>query len=100
VTGFWRTGPDGAELRVKVQPKSRRPGLQGTAPSVDGPRLRIGVTEAAEAGRANQAVCDLVAEVLAVSRGAVGIAAGAASREKLIRVSGDPAALAQRLRAL
>ena len=100
MTSFWRTGPDGAALRVKVQPKSRRPGLQGTAPSADGPRLRIGVTEAAEAGRANQAVCDLLAEVLSVPRGAVDVAAGATSREKLIRIADDPAVLAQRLQAL
>jgi uncharacterized protein YggU (UPF0235/DUF167 family) len=85
---------------VKVQPKSRRPGLQGTAPSASGPRLRIGVTEAAEAGKANQAVCALLAHALAVPRGAVGIAAGAASREKLVRVTGDPDVLARRLQAL
>jgi uncharacterized protein (TIGR00251 family) len=100
VTAFWRRAPDGAVLRIKVQPKSRRPGLQGTAPSAEGSRLRIGVTEAAEAGKANQAVCAVIADTLAVPRSAVNILAGAASREKLIRVSGDPDALARKLEAL
>ncbi|MGE0222385.1 MAG: DUF167 domain-containing protein [Acetobacteraceae bacterium] len=85
---------------VKVQPKSRRPGVQGTAPAADGPRLRIGVTEAAEGGRANQAVCALVARTLDRPRSAVSVVAGAASREKLLHVAGDPAALAERLDAL
>ena len=28
---FWRSLPDGVAVAVKVQPKSRRPGLQGAA---------------------------------------------------------------------
>lgn len=100
MTGFWRQTSDGVSVMIKVQPKSRRPGLQGVAPSADGPRLRVGVTEAAEGGRANRAVCELLADALDVPRSAVSIATGETSREKLLRVSGDPQHLSARLNAL
>jgi uncharacterized protein YggU (UPF0235/DUF167 family) len=100
VTAFWRSGADGISILIKVQPKSRRPGLLGTAPSADGPRLRVGVSEPAESGRANDAVRALLADWLDVPRSAVVIATGATSRDKLVRISGDPAALTVRLTAL
>lgn len=87
-------------VAVKVQPKSRRPGVQGRAPAVDGERLRIGVTEAAEAGRANRAVCASLAHALNLPAQAVAVTGGAASREKTLRVTGDPATLGTRLEAL
>lgn len=85
---------------VKVQPKSRRPGLQGTVESADGPRLRIGVTEAPENGRANDAVCALIAQTLGIARSAVQVAVGASSREKRLYAAGDPSTLASRLESL
>jgi uncharacterized protein YggU (UPF0235/DUF167 family) len=97
---FWRSAPGGVTVMVKVQPKSRRPGLQGTGPSADGVRLRIGVTEAAENGRANRAVCAALADALDLPQSSVQLAAGATSREKLLRVTGDPTILAARLEAL
>jgi uncharacterized protein len=97
---FWRPLPDGVAVAVKVQPKSRRPGLQGTAPTTDGERLRIGVTEAAEGGRANRAACSALAAALGTAQSAVRLTAGASSREKLLHVAGDPAALAAKLAAL
>ena len=54
---FWRTTGEGVMVEVKVQPKSRRPGVQGRVPALEGERLRIGVSEAAEDGRANAAAC-------------------------------------------
>jgi uncharacterized protein YggU (UPF0235/DUF167 family) len=97
---FWRPAADGVAVAVKVQPKSRRPGLQGRAPAVEGERLRIGVTDAAEDGRANRAACATLARALDVPAGAVSVSAGATSREKTLRVLGDPTVLAARLAAL
>lgn len=85
---------------IKVQPKSRRPGLLGRAPSADGERLRVAVSEPAEDGRANRAACAALAAALGVPASAVSIAAGAASREKRLHVRGDPVALAALLTAL
>ena len=97
---FWRPMPDGVAVAVKVHPKSRRPGLHGTAPAAGGQRLRIGVTEAAEGGRANHAACAALAVALGTAQSAVRVTAGAASREKMLHVSGDPALLAAKLAAL
>lgn len=100
MSAFWRLAPDGLAVAVKVQPRSRRPGVGGTAPGADGPRLRIGVTEAAEAGRANRAACAALARALGLPASAVALAAGTASRDKTLRVSGDPSALAARIAML
>ena len=100
MTCFWRVLADGVLVAVKVQPKSRRPGLHGVAPAADGPRLRIAVTQPADRGAANRAACAALAHALDVAPSAVQVAAGPAAREKLLRVSGDAAVLAERLAAL
>jgi uncharacterized protein len=100
VTTFWRPLADGVRVAVKVQPKARRPGLQGAAPAADGPRLRIAVSEPPEDGRANRAACAALAQALFVGPSSVRVTAGAAAREKVLFVSGDPAVLGPRLAAL
>ena len=100
MSGFWRRLPDGVAVAVKVQPKSRRPGLHGITSSADGERLRIAVAEAAEGGRANRAACTALADALGLAPSAVRLALGATSREKTLHVAGDPAALGARLAEL
>jgi uncharacterized protein len=98
--GYWRAAVDGVSVAVKVQPKSCRPGLLGRAPDIDGTRLRIGVSEPAEDGRANRAVCATLAGLLGVPAASISVAIGASSRQKTLRVQGDPAMLGARLAAL
>jgi uncharacterized protein YggU (UPF0235/DUF167 family) len=98
--GFWRASQGGVAVAVKVQPKSRRPGLQGRAPAVEGERLRIGVSEAAEDGRANRAACATLARALGMPVSAVAVVAGLTSRDKTLRIDGDPAAIGPKLEAL
>ncbi|MBL6078397.1 DUF167 domain-containing protein [Belnapia sp. T18] len=95
---WWRPCPEGVTLRVKVQPRARRPGIGGLAPGVDGPRLRLAVTEAAEDGRANRAVCAALAAALGLPASAVSILQGLAAREKLVQIAGNADALAARVR--
>lgn len=97
---FWRAEEGGVAVRVRVQPRARRPGLGGLRPAADGPRLAVAVSEPPEDGRANGAVCAALAGALGVPGSAVSIAQGAAAREKLLRVAGDPAVLSARLEAL
>jgi len=97
---FWRLASDGVLVAVKVQPKSRRPGLQGRVDDVNGSRLRIGVSEAAEDGRANRAACALLAEAVGVPANAVAVTLGATSRQKTLLVAGDPAVLDRRLQEI
>lgn len=98
--GFWRAEGGAVLVRVRVQPKSRRPGLGGAKSTADGLRLSIAVTEAPEDGRATRAACEALARALGIPNSAVALAQGAASREKTLRVTGDPAALAPGLEAL
>lgn len=96
----WRAVEGGLELRVKAQPRARRPGLQGLVEGLDGPRIKVAVKEAPEDGRANRAICGLLAEALHVPPSRVAVAQGTASREKTLRVAGDPGVLAARLAEL
>ena len=94
---YWRTLPDGVSVSVKVQPKSRRSGIQGRAVSAHGPCLRIGVNEAAEDGRANRAACAVLADALRVPTSAVAVTLGQTSRDKTLHVVGDASLLTARL---
>jgi len=97
---FWREGSDGVTVMVKVRPQAKRPGLFGVRESVSGLRLTVAVTEPAEDGKANRAVCACLAKALRQPQSSVQVVAGATSREKLLSVTGDPAALVERLRLL
>lgn len=83
---------------MKVQPKSRRPGIGGLA--ADGEALRVAVTEAPEDGRANEAVRRALAAALGIAPSAVELAQGATSRLKSFRIAGDPARLSDHLQRL
>jgi hypothetical protein len=85
---------------IKVQPRSRRPGLRGTQDSIAGPRLKVAVAEAAEDGKANSAVCAVLAKVLHRPAASVRILTGTSSREKTVSVAGDAVVLMERLRLL
>ncbi|HEY4040943.1 MAG TPA: DUF167 family protein [Rhodopila sp.] len=100
MTSFWLTVPGGVSVTVKVQPKSRRPGIQGCAMSARGPCLRIGVSEAAEGGRANRAACAVLAAALQVPAAAVVVTLGQTSRDKTLHVAGDARALTSALETL
>jgi uncharacterized protein (TIGR00251 family) len=97
---FWRAGADGVTVMVKVHPQSRRPALGGVQETATGPRLKIAVTEPAEDGKANRAVCVMLASALHRPRSSVRVVAGAAAREKLLAVTGDAATLVELLRSL
>jgi len=58
------------------------------------------VTEAPEDGRANRAVCAALAAALGVPASMIEVAQGAAAREKLLRIPGDPALLIPMIEAL
>lgn len=85
--------PGGVRLRIKADPKSRRPGITGLAPDTAGPRLRVAVTQAPEDGRATAAVCATLARALGLKSAAITLLQGAASRQKLLLISGDPPAI-------
>ncbi len=74
-------GPD-VLIRVKVVPGASRQEIAGPL----GDRLKVRVSAPPEAGRANKAVCALIARALGVKPKQVSIEAGRSSPEKTILV--------------
>lgn len=75
-------------IALKVVPGSRRDQVAGAL----GDRLKVKVAAPPEDGRANRAVCELLAAWLGVPSDAVSIVAGRSSPEKVARVRGVTAA--------
>lgn len=97
---FWHPAPDGVTLAVKVQPKSRRPGIRGRTRDGRGECLRIGVADPPEDGRANRAACALVADAIGIPPSAVRVVLGQTGRSKTLHVQGDPTDLTRKLEEL
>lgn len=71
-------------VRVKAVPGAKRDEIAG----VLGDRLKVRVSAPPEGGKANRAICELVARVLGVRGSAVSVERGASSAEKTLRVRG------------
>lgn len=79
-------------LYVKVVPGAKREEIVGPLAMPDGERLKVKVSAPPEDGRANKAVCALIAGALGVSAGAVRVASGMTQREKTLVIAGVSAA--------
>jgi len=82
------------EIRVRVTARASRDELAGLRDGV----LQVRVTAPPVDGKANQAVCRLVAKAVGVGRTSVSVVRGERSRDKVVRVEGVDEAAA--LRAL
>lgn len=76
---------------VRVQPRAKRNAVTGEL----GEALKVSLTSPPVDGKANAACIDFLAELLAVPRASITIAAGETSRNKRIRISGVTAAQVQ-----
>lgn len=89
---------DGVRLAVRLTPKASAARIIGLiGDGAGGVALKVAVTAAPEAGKANDALLALLAQALGLKRRDLTLALGAADRRKLVHVAGDPAALARRL---
>ena len=79
-----RDSPAGATFAVRVHPRAKRNAISG----IIGDALRLSLTAPPVEGRANDACIAFLAEFLKVPRSSVTIAAGAGSRNKVVRVAG------------
>lgn len=71
-------------LNVKVSPGARSDAITGWLGHV----LKVRVTTPPERGKANEAVCRLLAAHLGLPARAVSVSRGATSRDKLVQVDG------------
>ncbi|MEZ6234912.1 MAG: DUF167 domain-containing protein [Phycisphaerales bacterium] len=74
----------GVRLHVKAVPGASRDQVAG----VLGDRLKVRVAAPPEGGKANKAICALIARALGVKPGDVELVAGHTSPEKTLRVLG------------
>lgn len=77
-----------SRLRIKAIPGAKRPGLAGPL----GDRLKVKVNAPAEDGKANRAICDLIAREFSVNPAHVTVESGHSSPEKTLRITGIQAA--------
>jgi len=71
-------------IEVRLRPRGSRDELSGVRDGV----LQAKVTAAPVDGKANKALCKLIAKRLGVAPSRVGVVRGAKSREKVVRVEG------------
>lgn len=79
--------PDSCLLFIKAVPGARRDEIAGPL----GDRLKVRVSAPAEDGRANKAICALLAAAVGVRAGAVAVVRGHTSPEKSLRIRGRTA---------
>jgi uncharacterized protein (TIGR00251 family) len=72
------------DLAIRVQPRAKRTEVAGQR----GDAVVIRVGSPPVDGRANEAVCRLIAKRLGVPRTAVRIVRGESARDKLVRIDG------------
>jgi uncharacterized protein (TIGR00251 family) len=73
-----------ADLRVRLQPRARRDEVLGERAGA----IVVRVTAPPVDGRANAALCALVAEAAGVAPSRVSVVRGHTARDKLVRVDG------------
>ena len=75
---------DGVALRVKVVPGASRTRVAGML----GDRLKVAVAAPPEKGKANDAVCDLIAQTLGIAKAQVNVISGQTRPLKTLSVIG------------
>ena len=90
---FFRADRDGLVITARVTPKASRTAAQGVIATPEGHALKIAVTAPPDKGKANAAVIAVLADAFGVAKSSVTVTAGETDRRKVIRISGDPAAL-------
>ncbi len=83
-----------SQLNFLVTPRSGRDEVVGLVIGEDGSlEVRVRVTAPPDKGRANKAVCDLVAKQLRIGKTRVRVASGQTSRHKRLDIQVDAEAL-------
>jgi hypothetical protein len=91
-------GEGGVRIHLKVVPGARRDQIAGVLATPGGDRLKVRVSAPPEGGKANRAVCALIASALGVRASAVQVVRGTTSPEKTVGASGvEPARARQAL---
>ena len=89
---------DGLRVEIRLTPRASADRLVAIAVNSGGHRvLRAAVTAPAKDGKANEALLQLLARSWDLPRRDLSIFAGATSRNKMVRMAGDPQRLIDRI---
>ncbi len=83
----------GCRLPVRVQPRAKRPGIQGVR---DDGVVLVRVAAPPEDGRANAEVCATIAAALGLRTRMVAVVVGLTSRDKVVEIVGAEESEARR----
>lgn len=89
-------GADAVSVAVHARPGASRDAVEGT----HGDALAVRVRAVAEHGKANAAICRVIALAVGVPASAVEVVAGGGGKRKRVRIRGDVAAVSAALRGL
>lgn len=101
MTSPCRLGNDHILLAVRLTPNGGRDALDGVEVTADGlAHLKARVTAVPEKGKANKALVALLSKALKVPKSSISVASGETSRQKILRIEGNPEDLQSRIGAL
>jgi uncharacterized protein (TIGR00251 family) len=88
--------PEGTRLRLRVSAGAKKTAIVG----IHGGALKLSVTAAAEKGKANREVVELLADTFGVPSAAVTITSGKSSKDKVVEITLDLSELCTKLAEL
>lgn len=101
MTSPCRLGNDHILLAVRLTPNGGRDAFDGVEVAADGlAHLKARVTAVPEKGKANKALVALLSKALKVPKSSISVVSGETSRQKILRIEGDPEDLQLRIEAL
>jgi uncharacterized protein len=90
--------PDGLRVAIRLSPRANSNRLLSVVATAEGGcAVKASVTAPAQDGRANEALLQLLARAWRLPRRGLSIVVGAANRNKIVRVAGDPDQLIAKL---
>ncbi|MFN3318472.1 hypothetical protein C0V73_16090 [Rhizobium sp. TH135] len=101
MTSPCRLGHDHILLAVRLTPNGGRDAFDGVEVGADGlAHLKARVTAVPEKGKANKALIAVLSKALKVPKSSISVVSGETSRQKILRIEGDPEDLQSRIGAL
>lgn len=89
---------NGVTVAVRVTPKARRQQVDGVTADAQGRlAVKIAVTAPPEDGKANKAIIALLSRTWNIPRNTISIQRGQTSRDKILSITGDTAALQRKI---